>query len=275
MRVYRFLLTVIVFGLLSACSLLPEQEDETKDWSASKFYSEASAAMAEGDYPTAIRYYEGLEARYPFGKYALQAQLDVAYAYYKNDEPESALAALDRFIKLHPSNPHVDYAYYLKGLVKYNRSVGFLDRFVPTDPSQRDAGAALDAFKDFAVLLKKFPNSKYAKDARQRLIYLRNNLAKYELHVARYYMKRGAYLAAANRAKTVVEQFERTTAVQPALEIMIDAYSKLGMNRLAEDARRVLEINLSKGTLVVEKEPAPHEKSLMRRIWDYIGFDKN
>ncbi len=274
MRIYRFVLPLIVIGVLSACASPPEQEDETRDWSASKFYSEAKAAMADGNYQTAIRYFEGLEARYPFGKYALQSQLDVAYAYYKDDEPESALAALDRFIKLHPRDPHVDYAYYMKGLVNYNRSVGFLDRYVPTDPSQRDAGAALDAFKDFVVLLKKFPNSKYAKDARQRLVYLRNNLAKYQLHVARYYMKKGAWLAAANRAKDVVERFERTTAVRPALEIMVDAYAKLGMNDLAADARRVLKLNETKGRLAVEQEP-DRERSLLRRIWDYIGFDRN
>ncbi len=146
----RFLTLLLVLLLLSGCSLLPTEEDKTKNWSAQKFYSEASLAMSDGDYDTAIKYYEGLESRFPFGRYAMQAQLDVAYAYYKNSEPESSIAAADRFIKLHPRNPYVDYAYYLKGLVNFNRNLTFINRFVPTDTSQRDPGSTLDAFNDFS-----------------------------------------------------------------------------------------------------------------------------
>lgn len=259
---------------LSACAWLESQKDETKDWSVSKLYSEAARELDSGNYKNAIDYYEKLEARFPFGRYAMQAQLDVAYAYYKAEEPESAIAAADRFIKLYPQNPYVDYAYYLKGIVNYNRSVGFLDRYIPTDPSQRDPGSALDAFQDFAELVRLYPDSRYAADARQRMIFLRNNLAKNEVHVARYYMKRQAYVAAANRANYVVERYQRTSAVENALEILIDAYKNLGENQLAADAERVLTLNRQAGRLL-DDQPAPGDVSLGRKIWDYVGLDTN
>jgi outer membrane protein assembly factor BamD len=266
--------TVLLLTLLTACSLLPEEKDETLDWSASKFYLEASSALKEGDYKTAARYYELLEARYPFGKYAMQSQIDLAYAYYRDDEQESALAAADRFIRLHPDHPAVAYALYLKGLVNFNRRLGFLNRFIPTDTSQRDPGAALDAFKDFSELVRRYPDSEYAEDARKRMIYLRNNLAKHELHVANYYMQRGAYVAAANRAAAVVEKYQRTPSVKPALEIMIDAYTRLGKESLAEDARRVLALNEEKGNFSTDPLEL-EEPSLGRQVWDYLELDEN
>jgi outer membrane protein assembly factor BamD len=230
--------------------------------------------MDSGGYKEAIELYEKLESRYPFGRYAMQAQLDVAYANYRADEPEAAIAAADRFIKLYPQNPYVDYAYYLKGIVNYNRSVGFLDKYVPMDVSQRDPGAALDAFTDFAELVKRFPDSKYAADSRQRMLYLRNNLAWNEVNVARYYMKRGAYVAAANRANYVIERFQRTSAVQAALETLVDAYLALGEQTLAADAQRVLDVNRKAGRFVTD-EPAPGQVSLSRKVWDYMQLDKN
>ena len=231
--------------------------------------------MKERDYEQAIEYYEKLEARYPFGRYATQAQLDVAYVYYQYDEPESALAALDRFIKLHPRNSHVDYAYYLKGIVNFNRSMGFIDRFVPTDVSQRDAGAAMDSFDDFSELARKFPGSKYTPDARKRLLYLRNNIAKHEVHIARYYMDRGGYLAAANRCVHVVENYQRSPAIRDALKIMAEAYDKLGLEDLSADARRVLALNEAKGTFeYIDKADADSEP-LGRKIWEYLELDEN
>lgn len=259
---------------LSACAWLDDKADETKGWSASKLYAEASDELNSGNYKTAIEYYEKLEARYPFGRYAMQSQLDVAYAHYRGEEPEAAIAAADRFIKLYPQNPFVDYAYYLKGIVNYNRSVGFLDRYIPTDPSQRDPGSALDAFQDFAELVRLFPDSKYAKDARQRMVYLRNNLAKNEVHVARYYMKRQAYVAAANRCNYVIERFQRTSAVESALEILVDAYKKLGEDKLAADAERVLTLN-RQANRFLDDEPPPGEVSVGRKLWDYVGLDTN
>jgi outer membrane protein assembly factor BamD len=273
MNTIRLLPALLLLLLLTSCGLLPELEDETKGWSASKFYSEASGAMSEGDYETAIKYYEQLEARYPFGRYAMQAQLDVAYAYYKFDEPESAIAAADRFIKLHPTNPYVDYAYYIKGIVNFNRSIGFFDRFIPIDSSQRDPAASAESFKDFSTLIRKFPNSKYSADARIRIVHLHNNMAKYHVHVARYYMKRGAYLAAANRCKEVIEKYQRSTAVRDALVVMIEAYDALELEDLSNDAQRVLALNDAKGTFQLDE---PEEvKPLGRRIWDYLELDKN
>jgi outer membrane protein assembly factor BamD len=220
-----------------------------------------------------VKLYEKLEARYPFGKYATQAQLDVAYAYYKNDEPDSAIAAADRFIKLNPTHPNVDYAYYLKGLVNYNRGISFIDRFLPTDSSQRDPGSALDAYKDFEELLRRFPNSRYADDARQRIVSLRNNLAMYEIHVADFYMRRQAYLAAARRCAEVIRKYERTQAVPLALQIMERAYRKLEMNDLADDAARVYALNYAQGVPGQAKDLV-YEPSAVERLWHFIGLEE-
>ncbi len=275
MAITRTLCLLLAISLLSACSWLPKDEDKTTNWSASKFYTEASEAMKDRDYELAIEYYEKLEARYPFGRYATQAQLDIAYVYYQYDEPESALAALDRFIKLHPRSSHVDYAYYLKGIVNFNRSMGFVDRFIPTDVSQRDAGAAMDSFDDFSELVRKFPASKYSQDARKRLLYLRNNIAKHEIHVANYYLERGAYLAAANRSAYVVENYQRAPAVREALQTMIKAYDKLGLEKLAADAKRVLAANEATGKFDYLDEKDAESTPLGRKIWDYLELDKN
>lgn len=268
-------LTVLWLALaLTGCGIFGKEIDPTEGWSAARLYDEASSELDGGNYERAIDLYEKLEARYPFGRYAMQSQLDVAYAHYRADEPEEAIAAADRFIKLYPQNPFVDYAYYLKGIVNYNRSVGFLDRYIPTDPSQRDPGAALDAFSDFGVLVERFPDSRYTEDARQRMLFLRNNLAKHEVNVARYYMRRGAYLAAANRANYVIERFQRTSAVESALEVLIDAYQALGKTAMAADVQRVLEVNRQAGRFIPD-ESEPGEVSLTRRVWDYLSLDKN
>ncbi len=268
-----FIVFIITIGL-TGCGIIGKDYDETEGWSASELYNKAAGELDSANYERAIELYQKLETRYPFGRYAMQGQLDVAYAHYRANQPEEAIAAADRFIKLYPQNPYVDYAYYMKGIVNYNRSVGFIDRFVPTDASQRDPGAALDAFQDFAVLVERFPDSKYTADARQRMLYLRNNLARNEVNVARYYMKRGAYIAAANRAQYVIERFQRTSAVEDALEILIDAYERLGEDKLAGDARRVLDLNRKAGRFI-DDEPAPNEISLGRKLWDYLSLDEN
>lgn len=262
--------------MLGACSdTKDETTDEYSEWTAEQFYREARDALNEKRWEKATKLYEKLEARYPFGKYATQAQLDVAYAYYKNDEPDSAIAAADRFIKLNPSHPSVDYAYYIKGLVNYNRGIGFIDRFIPTDSSQRDPGSAMDAYKDFEELLRRFPDSRYADDSRKRLIALRNNLAMHEIHVADFYMRRGAYLAAARRCGEVVRKYERTQAVPVALEIMEQAYRKLGMTQLADDAKRVYDANYSEGAPGQAAKDVNYEPSAMQQAWDFLGMDKD
>lgn len=236
-----FLLTLLL--VTSSCGLLPEQVDKTKDWSPSQLYSAAKEAMGDKNYEQAIDYFEKLEARYPFGKYAQQAQLEIAYAYYKYDEPDSAIASADRFIKINPRHPNVDYAWYLKGLINYTRGQSLLDRLIKQDKSERDLGTMRAAYDDFNELVKRFPNSKYVTDSAQRMIHLRNNMARYEIHVADYYMRRAAYVAAANRAAIVIEDYQRTPAVPDALVIMARAYRKLGVDNLADDALRVLALN--------------------------------
>lgn len=261
--------------LLGACSNTPDEtNDEYSAWTAEQFYTEAKDALLEKRYDKATKLYEKLEARYPFGKYATQAQLDVAYAYYKNDEPDSALAAADRFIKLNPAHPHVDYAYYIKGLVNYNRGIGFIDRFIPTDSTQRDPGPTLDSYKDFEELLRRFPNSRYAEDSRKRIISLRNNLAMHEIHVADFYMRRGAYLAAARRCGEVVRKYQRTQAVPIALEIMEQAYRKLGMTQLADDAKRVYEVNYAAGTPGQAAKDVNYDPSAVEQIWKFMGLEE-
>jgi outer membrane protein assembly factor BamD len=254
MRITKLILTFSLILAVAGCSWLPDKIDETKNWSANKIYTEAKSAADGGDYETAIKYYELLEARYPFGRYAQQAQMEVAYAYYKYDEPESAIAAADRFIKLHPRHPNVDYAYYLKGLVNFNRNTGFLQRLIPQNLSTRDPGSLRQAFLDFSELVKKFPDSKYAADAKMRMMYLRNSLAMHEINVAQYYMKRKAYVAVANRAKYVVEHYDGSTAMPDALALMATAYEKLGMTQLASDARRVLAMNFPQAPALAQLE---------------------
>ena len=229
--------------LASGCSLLPEEVDQTKDWSASQLYAAAKEEMSDKNYEKAIEYFEKLEARYPFGRYAQQAQLEIAYAYYKYEEPDNAIAAANRFIKVYPRHPNVDYAWYLKGLTNSNRGKSLVDKVLPQDPSERDLTSMRDAYDDFHELTRRYPNSKYYLDSAQRMVHLRNNMAQYELHVADYYMRRGAYIAAANRAEYVVENYQRTPAVPEALVYMVRAYNRLGVEDLSGDALRVLELN--------------------------------
>ncbi len=236
---HRIPLLIVLFTL--GCSTTPEDELDTLP--ADQLYSRAKAALNAGDYETAINTFEKLEVRFPFGKYAQQAQLEIAYAYYKFDEPDSSIATIDRFIRNNPGSPHLDYAYYLKGLVNYNRGADFIDRLAAREPSERDTRSLRDSFYDFTQLVKKFPDSRYAEDARARLVFLHNQLARYEINVANYYMRRGAYVAAANRAKYVIENYQRTPAAQDALSILVQAYSKMGMPDLARDVQRVLDLN--------------------------------
>lgn len=240
----RHLIIFLLIFITSGCSYFGgEKEDETVGWDADHFYAQAKGALESGDYGEAVDLYQKLETRYPFGVHAQQALLDLAYAYYKNEEPEASIAACDRFIKLYPQNRHVDYAYYLKGLANFNKGKGFTQRYLPTDESQRDPGAAQNAFESFADLVKRYPDSEYVPDAEQRMRYLRNILAKNEVHVANYYMRRGAFVAAVNRARFVVENYPRTPSVPDALIVLTKVYRVLEMNDLSDDALRVLELN--------------------------------
>ena len=243
-----------------------KEYDPTKGWSAAKLYGEAKDQMAEGGYTEAIKYFEKLEARYPYGRYAQQAQMEVAYAYWKANEPASALAACDRFIKLHPSNPNLDYVYYLKGLIGFNEDLGLLAHLSQQDPGERDPKSSREAFEAFRDLVVRFPNSKYSPDATARMNYLVNSLAAQEVNVARYYMKRGAYIAAANRAQASIQKFPNVPAQEEALAIMVVAYEKLGMKDLSKDAERVLMTNYPNTTLLGGNAPAVESKAWWK-LW--------
>ncbi|MBC7416158.1 MAG: outer membrane protein assembly factor BamD [Herminiimonas sp.] len=239
-----FKLVPVAFALLvSACGLLPDKTDETANWSATKLYAEARDELAAGGYDKAIGYYEKLESRYPFGTYAQQAQMEIAYAHYKQADQPLALAAVERFIKLHPNHPNVDYMYYLRGLINFNDRLSPFDFLVPQDPSERDPKAAREAFDSFKQLVDRYPNSVYAKDSLARMKYLVNALAQHDVYVARYYFRRGAYLASVNRAQGVVRDYTDAPAIEEALFIMVRCYDVLGLPELRKDAERVLDKN--------------------------------
>ena len=249
----RSSLALILLLCVSACGLLPEQIDETKNWSAEKIYTTAKEKLNEGQYEAAIKMYEKLEARYPYGRFAQQAQLEVAYAYYKDREIASAITAAERFIKLHPNHPNVDYAYFLRGLANFNDDLGLLGSYAGQDMSERDPKAAREAFNAFKDLVTRFPNSKYAADSVQRLNYLVNTLALNEIHVARYYMKRSAYIAAANRAQYALKTYPQALANEEGLLIMVQAYDKLGLTDLRNDAERVMKTNFPNSKFLTGK----------------------
>lgn len=244
MRKYLTILLACIIALsISAYGLLPEKIDETASWPAGKLYREAKEELNSGNYEKAVEYFEKLEARYPFGIYAQQAQMDIAYAYYRQNEQAQALAAAERFIKLHPNHPNIDYMYYLKGLINFNDRLGLLNFAFRQDLSERDPKAAQDAFDAFKVLVTRYPDSVYAKDAMLRMKYLVTMLAKYEIHVAKYYYRRGAYLAAANRAQRTIKNYPESHVVEEALYIMAQSYKKLGLYDLSADAERVFKQN--------------------------------
>ncbi|MGH8716624.1 MAG: outer membrane protein assembly factor BamD, partial [Burkholderiales bacterium] len=235
-------LALILALLLSGCSWFENKEDPA-NLSASKLFSDAMEDMDDSNYEQAIKKFETLESRYPYGRYAEQAQLEVAYAYYKQEDVPSATAACDRFIKLHPTHPNVDYAYYLKGLANFNENLGIIAKLGGQDITERDPKQARESYDAFRELLIRFPNSKYVEDSAARARFLLNGLANYELQVARYYMKRKAYVAAVNRAQYVVKNYQQTPSTEQALLIMIQAYDALGMTDLRNDAESVMKHN--------------------------------
>lgn len=232
-------LAILFLALLNGCALFGGADRDKM--SASELYAQAKSHLERGSYQQAVELYETLEARFPFGRYARQAQLETAYAYHKFGEPDSAIAAADRFIKLHPHDAHVAYAHYLKGLANFDRGRSFFDKLTGKTRAVVDPTPMRKAFRDFETLVRQFPDSIYTEDAVARMRFLRNQLAQYEMNVANYYMRRGAYLAAANRCKYVIERFARSAAIIPALETLVEAYEQLELNELAADTKRVLD----------------------------------
>lgn len=228
---------------LSACNILPKADDKAKNLTAEKLYAEARDEMNGGHYESAIKLFQQLESNYPFGTYAAQAQMEIAYAHYKAGDQAEALAAVERFIKLHPNHAQVDYMYYLRGLINFNDQIGFLSFIYAQDPTERDPKATREAFAAFKALVDKFPNSKYRDDSIARMNYLVNAMAQYEVHVANYYFRRGAFLAALNRAQLAVQEYSDAPAREEALFLMMRSYDKLGMPVLRDDTQRVLVLN--------------------------------
>ena len=262
----KHLLLVGVLALLAACSSNAPVIDESL--SESELYRKAQTDLDAENYGSAVETLRALEARYPFGRYAEQAQLELIYAYYQNYEPEAATASADRFIRLHPTHQNVDYAYYIRGLASFTRDQGIIERFLPLDMTRRDPGAARDSFNDFAQLINRFPNSQYAPDARARMVYLRNLLAAYDVHVGHYYLKRGAYLAAANRGRYVVENFQQTPSVGDGLALMVAGYNRLAMQDLADSALATLKLNYPEHPALVNGEFKHHvEPAVAEMDW--------
>jgi len=266
----RHSLTVILAlamgWFLASCGMLTDKTDETKGWSAQKLYAEARAQLDDKSYEKAISYYQKLEARYPYGRFAQQAQIEVAYAHYKDNDPAGTITAADRFIKMHPNHPNVDYLYYLKGLANFNEDLGILGLVSGQDMSERDPKAARDAFDAFKDLVARYPSSKYAPDSVQRMNYLVNALASHEVHVARYYMKRGAYVAAANRTQYALKTYPQAPANEEGLLIMVKAYDALGMTDLRNDAERVMNKNFP-NSKYLKGDPRAAEKKWWQ-IWN-------
>ena len=239
-------LMISILFLLGGCGYFQSQSDRDREaakWPEDRLYRAAKDRLDGGSCTGALEFYEKLQARYPFGVYTQQAQLEMAYCYYRTEDEAQSLATLDRFIKLYPSHAHMAYAFYLRGLVNFGRGYGLTDRYLPKDPSQRDPGASLQSFNDFSELIKRFPDSIYVDDAQLRMRHLRNVLAQHEVNVANYYMRRGAFVAAANRARYVVENYQQTPAMPEALVLLAKSYRVLELEDLAADATRVLELN--------------------------------
>ena len=240
------LITLLIMSVgLSGCALFEGDDELEVDLNSGEqqMYRRAQRFLDTSNFDLAISALQQLESRYPFGKYAEQAQLELIYAHHGAYQSEAAIEAADRFIRLHPQHPSVDYAYYMKGVSAYDMNENFFSSLIPSDDSKRDVSGVREAFDEFTQLLTRYPNSRYAQDARARMVYIRNMLARHEIHVANYYFKRGAYMAALKRGQNVVETMQETTAVADGLAVMAQAYILLEMSDLAMDAVRVLCAN--------------------------------
>lgn len=266
MHVKRLLL-IATLSLIAACSSNKNKHAVDENLSEGELYKQAQLQLKQRSYGAAVDTLKALESRYPFGNYAEQAQLELIYAYFQDSEPEASRAAADRFIRLHPQHPDADYAYYLKGLASFNQDSSLMARFLPLDMTKRDPGAARDSFNEFAQLVNRYPHSRYAPDAKARMIYLRNLLAAYEIHVAHYYLKRHAYVAAANRGRYVVENFQESPAVSEGLAVMTESYQHLGLDELAATSLAALKLNYPDHPSLKNGQFVPREDEDEQRSW--------
>jgi len=260
------ILALSMLGLLLCVSGCRKDKDFQDALSAEELYRKGNEALNNNSWGRAIGAYKALQTRYPFGRYTEQSMIDLSYAYFKAGEPENALSNLDRFIRTYPTHPNVDYAYYLKGLVNYSQNQGFLERIMPDRVRDRDQSMATDAFLDFGELIRRFPDSRYVPDARQRMVFLRNNLAAYEIAVAQYYLRRKAYIAAVNRARYALETYPNTPELSEALIVMVKAYDKLSLPELSDGSLAVLALNYPDNYFVLGKKK---KRSWADRLWPF------
>lgn len=257
---------LLVLGLiLSGCSSTPK--DITQGWAPERIYQEARDEASSGAWDKAIGLYEKLEGRAAGSILAQQAQIDKAYAQYRYNEKAQAIATLDRFVRLHPASPALDYALYLKGLINFNENLGLFSSVINQDLSERDQKAAKESYESFLELSKRFPESKYTPEARQRMTYITNSLAGYEVHVARYYARKGAYVAAINRAQQAINEYQGVPAAEEALAILTYSYDQLGLKDLRDDARRVLETNYPQSKFLVNPLSNSRSKPWWQLFW--------
>ncbi len=238
------LLLLVTLVAFAGCSLFgKKKEDPLETLGVEQLYERGKASNDRGNYNDAARTFTRLIARFPFGPYTEQAQIDQAYAQYKMNKPDDAYSTINRFIKTYPTHKHIDYAYYLRGLINFDREEGLLERYVGLDMTQRDQAFIRQSFDDFASLVKRYPDSRYAQDSVQRMVHLRNGMAQSELNIALYYLRRGAHVAAANRAKTIIESYDGAPQVGDALAVLVLSYHELGQDGLSDDSARVLQAN--------------------------------
>lgn len=269
----RLLLLLFTFAALSACSMFGEREaPETETLGVVELYQKAHTYMVDGNLDQSERYYQRLVARFPFGPYSEQAQLDLAYVQYLSHKPDDAYSAINRFIRTYPAQKHIDYAFYLRGLINFDRSAGISDRMFNRDKSRRDPGFVQQSFDDFSLLVQRYPDSKYAADARQRMVSLRNSLASSELNVALFYLRHHAYIGAVNRAEYIVEHYQSSPQTADALAIMAKSYRLLGRDELANDTEKVLKLNYPQHAYLQDPEDWPGQPSVW---WRMIPFSDN
>lgn len=260
-RLFRPAVLLVALMALALAGCSREEVDDSVP--AEELYERAHSALQARAWPQAIDRYKQLTTRYPFGRHAEQAQLDMAFAQYKARQAEQAITTLDRFIRTYPTHPNVDYAWYLKGLVNYDQAIGFLRRLFPGQVVDRDQTSARQAFMDLQELIRRFPESRYVADARQRMVFLRNVMAEQDVVIGEYYFSRGAYIAAIHRARHVIETYPQAPANIEALDLMARAYSRLDLPELAADTRRVIDHNY--GDVELDKD----EKGFWRWLWPF------
>ena len=256
MKAKILLINLVLTTLLSSCSYwenVLKEADPTVGMSAAEIYAQGKEFLDVEDYPNSIKYFDILEARYPFGKYSTQAMLDLAYAAYQSNLKDEAIVNCDRFIRLYPNHPNVSYAYYLRALSNFDKDRNFITEIFAQDPSKYDVTKLRQSFDDFTIVVNKFPKSKYAKDSRNRLIYIKNMIAENELYIAKYYSKRSAHVAAIERVKYMLKNYSGTPSSEEGLLVMINSYNNLKMKDLAYDTSRVLKENYPEYTIIETK----------------------